>query len=737
MKVVSDLNATVLCPFQLVADISFHLEKQFLKKNTVQYQDDSAHNLNTLKSHLFQQVCPLETPTDWVNLDDSVGDLVAMRGYELNKMLIPLLQIKKLELHILLGAKALNSDNLYSLIFLANSFSHLSVHFYLDSESMTHLQPNLTLIKEKITVNYHPTLHMFKPPSMAALLENIKLNRQGILYGQGFNFCEQKKQLSHSSVIHYAWKCLKAGAYNLSCQVLEEALTQNNLPNPMKEEFFLQLQVIRFLSHQHHLVSRVPLPEKFETINDLRTAYLYFIQAFSATMTHNLKRAEICFTKANIHMDLEISDEDSIYKLNLYALFLVLQGNSEKAYTLETKLINYIDCYYPTSTAINHVIRMNIARLYKKSKQFKKAEIAYHEAYSQLSSGGFTLFDFINYEMDKGILFEAQGKIHEAISAWIKVTLYWLTCPNPYSLAVRPRLVLCQEKVTDTITPLSLEKVNQFLLQKLKTLSSQLTCTTGKINITKYPVFRVNINTDKLSTEKEEMFHFISDTVRFNNNKTCHVMDDMVIYSYDCNIKDQSKSYSLVEKSLRIFVTRLLKQRTNISDNTKAIAIETVYDLTVPKSEEAAITQASLADCNGCNFYGKYVDISIETSATYLRNVAVKFPTMLNEIRHTPNSVHLNYRRSFLNKVITCSKIIALIKRLENGEFISVDLLKNTWPDQFIQMVNQKIIVVEMNAHLSSDKEDSLNNQEVDSLFSTTSTSLDLKREDLIPDLLI
>jgi hypothetical protein len=77
----------------------------------------------------------------------------------------------------------------------------------------------------------------------------------------------------------------------------------------------------------------------------------------------------------------------------------------------------------------------------------------------------------MNYSIDKAILCEACGQMEEALCFWIQVATHWATCSNRYELPMRTRLVLCQEKITDTVIPLLKDKVNQFLLQKLNYLS--------------------------------------------------------------------------------------------------------------------------------------------------------------------------------------------------------------------------------------------------------------------------
>ena len=72
------------------------------------------------------------------------------------------------------------------------------------------------------------------------------------------------------------------------------------------------------------------------------------------------------------------------------------------------------------------------------------------------------LRDSLNFLLQNPILF------FDSLSCWIKVGLSWLSCSKPLAMPPRTRLVLCQERITDTIFPLSPEKVSHFLLNKIQ-----------------------------------------------------------------------------------------------------------------------------------------------------------------------------------------------------------------------------------------------------------------------------
>jgi len=489
MKIIMNLNGLVLCPFQGMLDLAEQIE-------------DNEDKLSELS---FKSVCELNIISDWVYVDDFLGDLTAIRAHEISGIIHESLNnkgINSLELHIKLDNSTFTKDNFLSILCLSELLNNLNIIFYVAENKTSDLQKLTHMLHEKnnIEINYRTSETFLNEPLNYNKAIKLEEKRHKFLCVKQFIFC---KDLNNSIsnlgiIIGYAWSCLKAGAYELGCQVLEAFLVLPNLEGNVREEIFMNLQVIRFLSHQHFAVDNETFPEHFHFISQERIEHLYFIRAFSATLTRNLEKADLFFQKANIGLNMAMSDENSIYKLNLYALFLVIKGDADTAFILENKLYEHLQKHNIKDAAINHVVLINIARLYKKSKQYDLATVYYEKAYEQLKDCGFTTFYHMNYAIDKAILCEAYGEMEEALSFWMKVATYWANCSNSYQLPMRTRLVLCEEKVTDTVIPLLKDKVNQFLLKKINHLSM---LTNIKLN---------NIKPDKQLREITDIFSVIT-----------------------------------------------------------------------------------------------------------------------------------------------------------------------------------------------------------------------------------
>ena len=458
MEIIIKLNELVLCPFQAFLDLAEQLDE----------------TTDELKSLVFKPVRDLNKISDWVLIDDSLGDLSTLRGFEICQKITALLankNITSLTIHIDLGQYALTSDNVFALLYLAESIDTLSLFFYVSPQKTIELREQTLLLQQKsnTTIYYRATDTLATLKQIKPIEERLNLKRHQCLNAHGFSFYNTLETTPSplGSLIGYGWSCLKSGAYQLGCQVFESFLALDHLDSNAREELLVHLQIIRFLSHQHHQINAQLFPEPFRFISNERIEHLYFIRAFAATLTRQLGMAEALFKEANIGLETPMTDEESVYKLNLYALFLLVKGEADTAFSLEKQLHAYLQAHYKEAHVLTHVILMNLARLYKKSKQYDLAQQFYEQAYGQLRAGEYTVYDQMNNDIDAAILCEARGQIAKALDYWTKVAQAWQSNPNPYSLPVRTRLVLCQEKVTDCVKPVAKEKVNAFLINKI------------------------------------------------------------------------------------------------------------------------------------------------------------------------------------------------------------------------------------------------------------------------------
>lgn len=109
MKFISNLNGTILCPYQILLDIAEQIPSSPSK----------------IKNLAFLPICDLNSTNDWINLE-SLGKPVAIKAKTICDIVSSLLKKQNsdsLSLEVHLNNGLLLSDNLFSLLYLAESFN--------------------------------------------------------------------------------------------------------------------------------------------------------------------------------------------------------------------------------------------------------------------------------------------------------------------------------------------------------------------------------------------------------------------------------------------------------------------------------------------------------------------------------------------------------------------------------------------------------------------------------------
>lgn len=657
MKIVSDLTRFFLCPFQCLLDINHQLPTPSEKMN----------------AQVFKPLCELNTVNDWINLE-AWGKPSALRAEALTDELYHVLQqqhIHHLELHINLNDKKLTTDNLYALLCLADRLEHLRLTIYCSNRLIDNQKMHLSPLSTKANT----LLEWVKiPAKIDSAINNqlsaLKTQQSATLIEAGFSFNTEEQDFEQfippiGLLISYAWICLKAGAHDLGCQVLTEILAHSSLSLEQHEQLFMQLQLIRFLSHQYLLVVEEAFPDTFYTLKAADITHLYFIKAYAATLTRHLSVADQYFQKAGVNEQLPMTDETSLFRLNLYALFLVLTHQIKKALDLELAIKLFIAKNNIHNLGLKYVNFINIARVYKKLGQFNESISHYEKAYEELQGGGFTPSDYIYYNINFASLYEAAGQPEKAFYFWLKAALHWQTFPNPYALAWRPRLIVCQESILTILNPLSIETVDDFFLQKLQALM---------------PAIPLRINQTDLP-----LVQFIAD------NKASHPMafvtNGLILYRAEKTAKDSVYAHKALHQCLSQIIRSLLA----VSDKELSLIIDSRYETFYPQSEVDCLLLNLLSGCTQFYFEGHYFSMT-ERQYPISPQVRMKLVQSIQSIETMGNKLKINYRRSFLNQYIEESDEIAFIQQLQEQSGLHLHHLSNEDYQLFKRLWSKKIM---------------------------------------------
>ncbi len=642
MKFISNLNGTILCPYQILLDISEHIP------NTPP----------TFKNLAFKPICELNSTNDWINLE-SLGKPVAIRAKIICDTLMPLLKkqnISTLTLDVYCNDRPFSSDNLFSLIYLAESFDSIKLTFFAKEDNLSQLQSSLISLanKEHCSIELKTDTCLEMNPNKERMIQ-LESKRQQTIKSLGFNFSElflnqdQIPDYIVNQIIGYSWMCLKSGGYDIACYLLETAYNHAGIDCAMQEQLFMHLLMIRFFSHQYSLVTESDFPEQFQFLGQPEIKTLQFLKAYSATLSRNLNVANEFFKKCNITEQLLLTDENSLYQLNLFALSKVLQGNTDTAFELEFRIRDFIEEQGIDTVGLKYVNFINIARLYKKTKEFDQSFAYYNKAYNEISGGGYTTSDHIYYNMNLGSLNEAAENHEQALLYWVKTAMHWLACTNKYELSWRPRLILCSEKLSDVTKPLPIDKAYRFLLDKVKSLIEICNVDLGDQSTRQYQF------TDDMSSLKKEL---------------CFIKKNLVLFTGQQNSNSSVLSHTLNEQELSGLLAQFIKATMDIPEPHNVFIVDTHLDTQLLHTAEEAIAFASLAQCDSCYFNDEWLQLK---NFVPLKAMNASLSKVIQALTQTDKGLLVQYKRSFLNKTLSDQSEIDLINQLKQTENLSLE----------------------------------------------------------------
>lgn len=658
MKFIINLNGIILCPYQALLDVALQIPENPIR----------------ISNLAFAPICDLFTTNDWINLE-SLGKPVAIRAKFLCDFVCTRLkskQVDSLSLAVYLDNGSLLADNLYSLLYLAQTFKSLHINFYTNEPQVPELKVNIeALLKMKhVSINFKNKSNKFD----VQLLEELKAERDQAIHSLGLYFDEsffidgQLTEQQLSQLIAYSWLCLKAGAYGIACTLLELAkkATANSLVK--QEQLFMHLLLIRFFSNQYELITKVQFPNKFKTLEQSEINTLKFLKAYSATLSQNMPVAADYFAQCSIDNQTLLSDENSLYQLALFSMFKSLQGDTDEAFTIEFRIQDYMDAHQIETVGLRYMNFINIARLYHKTKQFDKALEFYNKAYNEISGGGYTTSDHIYYNINLASLNEESGSAEQALLYWIKTSLHWLACKNKYELSWRPRSILCQETMAQSFKPLPVDKVHEFLLAKIQHLIAHC----GIV----------------IQEKEVHPYQFIDDTVNIRREQ-CFIFHNILIYTGQVSAHTQVHNSSEAEKNLATFISHYLHTVMDIPNDHNVYIVDTHLDTKFIHNAEQAIAFAHLSNCSTCYYNGEWIKLE---NFEAIQPMAASLSKVIQSISETDKGLLINYKRSFLNKTLLEQGEIDLVNQLKQTDFLKLERITNSMWNNIHQLAKKRIL---------------------------------------------
>lgn len=262
-------------------------------------------------------------------------------------------------------------------------------------------------------------------------------------------------------IIQFAWLATNVGSIHLATRILKHYYSETK-----NVAYLVALQYIR-------LVSGYFLEAVNEYYDDeLFMDTLFYIKAYCGVLTNNIEIAGKYFEKMGMYVGMPLTDLQSLYQMNIFALYQHRLGHAHIAFELEHKIENKLNSENEVHTQIHYINSLNLARLYRFSGQLDKSKYYFDLAYASIN-GLMSEADHVYININYASLYEKSGDIENAFSCWLRAALHWMTMRYPEALGWRiGRAILKKEIHPGKVLPL--DEVCEVFYKKLFKLAQQL-----------------------------------------------------------------------------------------------------------------------------------------------------------------------------------------------------------------------------------------------------------------------
>lgn len=653
---------------------------------------------------ILNPIARVETPNDWINLE-SLGNITAVKSKTLVDLLFAKID-KTFDLALYID-ELTSLDNLFFLKVLAQL---CNLNLIIITKENTVLKNLLSDLSCQYVTCEDDLKNQFNKQQYDLLIEcKRKINSWSIAN----IFDNDSTLLNHEQQLHYhinrAWQLLMAGAPTFACEYLKNNLSKASAENNSKhvEHLQLHLQVIRFHAHYYYDLVQHPYADKFEYLTSAEVEYIYYLKAYSATLIRKIDAARDSFNYCGINESNLLENELSLYRLNIYALFCVINNNKDIAEGIEIKIENYIKQYKIDSVGINYVNNINLARLYKYNKKYHTSLKYYENAYSTLL-GAFTESDYLYYYMNIASVHEESDNYKDALLGWLSAAMHWIVTVNKYAIAWRPAKILSEKNADVYKYPVNLGHIQEFLFAKLYKLFTELE--------------QSNIITQEITQGKSYDFEGLKQVNKiFSPNSYQLSIDSLNLIIDETIVNQKDEMGSWVTNKLEVLISHILNYYYKINNiNDKSTSTVIYVDNTcfgsnnlIQNDDKLKFIMSIFNNTQYINSQGelqKYqdkIDLNALSKTIYLR-----VSKQVLSIKNISGVLQIKFKRFFLNTVIKNSSEISLLTLLENTKFSIYELLHNDLfkPSDILSLIHKSILSFEIaviRPQTANDKKDS------------------------------
>lgn len=695
----SDLSRTLLLPYQLAIDLASQLGQDVLEK------------VYAIISHPLVSKLH-ENQTDWWVDIESAGHITVIKAKQLAWLLSS--KIKSMTsfiddapvLVIALYQQSFKWDNEAILDFLHSYLPQLTIHFILANSEKHFFQAKWSdkLIKVKLnkaeTAMQMSLLYSHQLNNQHPIINQISLNQELVFIETAVSDAVYYKSILENflpltqqqlpvlkkikndpvllptpkHIIGYAWLAAHVGASALGSDILNYYY-QSQLDTTTKIQYLVNLQFIRLVSGYFNEAIAESYLNLHEYEGDIRDKLCY-AKAYCGVLANQINISTEYFNLLAISADMPLVDLQSLYRMNIFALYQHRLGNTALSFKLEHLIENKINESTHSCTQIRYINSLNLARLYRFTDDFENSKMYYDRCY-QTIAGLKSETDHVYVNVNYAMLYETSGDMEAAFIHWLRAAMHWLSLRYPEALGWRAvRAILKRHFMPNE--KLNALEISHVFYAKLGELIKLLVIPVNENSFSqkeKYPIF----------TRLEYVTQQLDSACYYGCNRE-------ISFIATNNIFQEEALHATMELKHRVLSVLVYLNCIEEEFFSSSIIIDSDHNVEMPNSFYQIIQRCVLLNIQKIKYNLHCSELAASDAYAIGSAMTIKLSPAIETIINNEKNVYVIYKR-FLKDALLDSKTSELIKCLQEKTVLYLDQTLSSYPlAKLKEMEQQKLI---------------------------------------------
>ncbi len=480
----------------------------------------------------------------------------------------------------------------------------------------------------------------------------------------------------------YAWKQFGSGAKELAFKLLTKVF--NSAGNATEKASILcQLQGLRIALWKFNEVAKAPMPVGNKIVSVQR--FLFIAKGWGGVMTGDLDTATICLNEATkLFSSEEHASKEFMYLLNINALLLLKKGEANNAMQLEKQIENTVQVNKIKDYRLQFVNAINLARLYKKNKEFSQALHYYLKAFKTIT-GLKQESDFVYYNLILSHAYNDDGNICKSFFCLLRSALNLLSTVFPKSVSKRLYVALglpaiAQDEHRDTTEDIYNYFIKQICHHQYVIENFGQAVFNEIFDVSDTPLF--------LSSP---LFAKKINAALGVNGVSILVSDDT---EESIHYKPKSKLGTIVFKILCIVFEDMYKLK-----QSKSIIIDTNYGFDIPQTIDEVVQVSIKLNVDKIIWEKNEFDLTTIKNCSLLLPTNISLHPGISHIEERGNDIAVSFKRYYPTLTINNSYTASLKKLLLGDLSLTTHEIEEISPDKLKWMQEKRIITLTYNTN--------------------------------------